>query len=84
MTRDSIKILLLDLRPDDAYARHRFMLKEVLLECHRLLHYLVMDTGGVEQVQTIVMPHGDTDMLGIKTSDVRDDGDDIPIVDSLT
>ena len=59
------------------------MLEEVLLERHGFLHHLMMDAGSVEQMQSVIMPNGNTDMLRIKTSDRCDNGDDIPIVDGI-
>ena len=60
------------------------MLLKVLIERHGLLDDLLVQLRGIEQVQSILPPHGEAQMGNVETGLVAGDGNDVAIVDGLT
>ena len=56
----------------------------ILIKRHWLVDNFFMDAAGIEQMKSILMPRGHTNMGGIKSLLVGDDGNDVAVVDALT
>ena len=61
----------------------RGMLLKILVERHRLFHHLLVQLRGIQQMESVVAPHGKTEVGNVETGLVAGDGDDISIVHSL-
>ena len=69
-------------KSDDTNARLGWVLLHVLVECHGLKDDLLMDTAGVEQMQSAVLaPDGKADVTDIETCLTGGNGDDVAIAD---
>ena len=68
---------------DDSDARMRGMLLKILIERHRLLDHLLIQLRGIEQMQSVFVPHGKAQMGNVESGLVAGNGNDVAIVHSL-
>ena len=59
------------------------MFLEILIEGHRLLDHLLVELGGIEQMELAVTPHGKAQMSDVEPFLITGDGDDVAVVDCL-
>ena len=60
------------------------MLFHILVERHGLLNDFLVQLRSIEQVQTVLAPHGKTEVGDVESFLVACDGDDITVLNGLT
>ena len=55
----------------------------VSIKCHRFINHLLVNAAGVEQMQSVFVPGGNTDVGCVETLFVGNDGDNVTIVNSV-
>ena len=69
---------------DDSDSSMRWMLLKILIERHGFLDHLLMQLRGVEQMKSVLLPHGKAEVGNVETGLIAGDGNDIAIVYGLT
>ena len=59
------------------------MFMHVSIKRHRFINHLLVNAAGVEQMQSVFVPGSKTDVGCIETLLVRDDGDNVTVVDGV-
>ena len=59
------------------------MFLEILIEGHRLFDHLLVELGGIEQMELPVTPHGKAQVGDVEAFLVAGDGNDVAVVDCL-
>ena len=60
------------------------VLLQILVERHGLLHHLLVQHRGIEQMQPVGLPYGKAEMGNVETSLFTGDGNDVTIFYGLT
>ena len=59
------------------------MFLQIAIERHGFLHHFLVQRGGIQQVESVLAPHGKPQMGNVEAFLIAGDGDDVTIVDGI-